>query len=567
VAGNTLISGTAIFYIYTPQQYDVVIDELIADPTPQAGLPNSEWIELKNTAAFPVNLQGWRIGDASGVSGPLPAFVLQPDSFVIVCTGSAVQALSSFGTTVSVSSFPSLDNIGELVYLQSNTGQIIHSVQYNVSWYQNELKQDGGWTLEMVDTKNPCSGISNWKASSNLTGGTPGKKNSEDAVNPDATPPQLMRSYATDSLTVVLVFNEPLDSSKAAIAGNYNLSDGIGIPAAAVCLAPAFTKVTLQLPTPLLRDRVYTVTAQNVTDCAGNIIGAKKTAKIGLSRIADSLDIVVNEILFNPPSGGYDYVELFNKSNKIIDLNQTYITNRNTSGTISSIAQLSPEPYLLFPEEFMVVSENSAWVKKAYISQNPDAFIQIGAMPSYNDDAGDVILLNGQGKITDEVVYSDKWHFKLLDNTEGVSLERVNYMAASGDAGNWHSAATSTGYGTPAYKNSQFKANEGVQGDIKITPEIVSPDNDGMDDFATISYSFPEPGYIASITVFDAAGRPVKYLQRNALCGNKGSFKWDGLGEKNQQLATGVYIILTDVFNLKGNKKQYKTPVVLARRN
>ena len=97
-----------------------------------------------------------------------------------------------------------------------------------------------------------------------------------------------------------------------------------------------------------------------------------------------------------------------------------------------------------------------------------------------------------------------------------------------------------------------------MQGDVKLSPEIVSPDNDGQEDFASIDYSFPQAGYVDNITIFDATGRPVRFLQKNALCGTTGSFRWDGLGEKGQQLATGVYVILTDVFNLDGKKKQFK---------
>ena len=81
--------------IAAQNRYDVVIDEIMADPTPQIGLPNNEWIELKNTTTVPINLQNWRIGDAGGQSGPMPNFTLQPDSFVIVCTGSAVAAYVS----------------------------------------------------------------------------------------------------------------------------------------------------------------------------------------------------------------------------------------------------------------------------------------------------------------------------------------------------------------------------------------------------------------------------------------------------------------------------------------
>ena len=567
LAGNTLNNGTASFSFYTPQQYDIVIDEIIADPTPQVSLPNAEWIELKNTTAFPINLQGWKIGDISGLSGGMPNFILRPDSFVIVCTGSAVPALAAFGTTISVSSFPSLDNNGELLYLRDATGRLIHSVNYSINWYQNELKKDGGWTLEMIDTKNPCSGFSNWKASTDTRGGTPGKKNAVDGVNADQAAPKLLRAYASDSLNITLVFDEPLDSLKAATAASYSISDGIGIPSNAVTVSPGFDKVNLKLATALARNKVYTVTASAVTDCVGNAISSSNTARVGLSEVADSLSIVINEILFNPPSAGSDYVEIYNRSNKIIDLKQTYIANRNTTGIVSSIAQLSAAPYLFFPEDFMVITENVDWVKSSFITKNPGAFITIATMPSFNDDAGDVIILNAQGNITDELKYTDKWHFKLLDNKEGVALERIDYNASTQSQDNWHSAATNVNYGTPTYKNSQFRINDGVQGEVKLSPEIVSPDNDGQDDFATIDYSFPESGNVASITIFDASGRPVRYLQRNALCGTSGSFRWDGLGEKNQQLTTGVYVVFTEVFNLNGKKKHFKTPIVVARKN
>src|ERR1043166_192585 len=153
-------------------RYDLVIDEIMADPTPQIGLPNNEWLELRNTTTTPINLQNWRVGDASSQSGPMPNFTLLPDSFVIICTGSAVAALSAFGATISVTSFPSLDNDGDQLFLKAANGSIIHAVNYTSGWYQNELKKDGGWTLEMIDTKSPCAGSNNWRASVNPAGGT-----------------------------------------------------------------------------------------------------------------------------------------------------------------------------------------------------------------------------------------------------------------------------------------------------------------------------------------------------------------------------------------------------------
>lgn len=570
LSGNTIVNGSTSFVYFAPyvaKQYDVVIDEIMADPTPQVSLPNNEWIELRNTSASAINLQNWRIGDATGQSGPMPSYVLKPDSVVIVCTSTAVAAMSGYGPVIAVTSFPSLDNTAEQLFLRSPLGNTIHAVSYKDSWYQNELKKDGGWTLEMIDTKNPCTGFSNWKASTDTRGGSPGKKNAVDAVNTDKNAPRLLRAYATDSVTLVLVFDEPLDSIKAATAAAYSISDGIGVPAIASAVSPVFDRVSLTLQRALARNKIYTITATTVTDCVGNVISTKNTARVGLSEVAAKTDIVINEILFNPPPTSTDYVEIYNRSNKIIDLKQTYIANRNSTGVISSIAQLSAENYLLFPEEFMVVTESASMVKAAYITQNPDAFIDIATMPSFNDDKSTVIILNAQGEVTDELAYNEKWHFSLIDNREGVALERIDYNAITQLQDNWHSASTSSGYGTPGYKNSQYRVNDGVQGTMKLSPEIVSPDNDGQDDFATIDYKFPEAGYVANITIFNAAGRPVRLLQKNALCGVTGNFRWDGLGDKSQQLATGVYVIFAEVFNLKGNRKQFKLPIVVARRN
>ena len=568
-SGNTLNNGSANFAFFTAAQYDVVIDELMADPTPLVGLPNVEWIELKNTTAFNINLRGWRISDASSQSGPMPAYILKADSFVMVASASAAASLAAFGPVISVSSFPSLDNAGDLLTLYSNTNATVHHVAYKDSWYQNELKKDGGWTLEMIDTKNPCAGISNWRASTNPIGGTPAKVNAVNGNNPDAAAPALVRAAANNPLSITLVFNENLDSTRAALASRYSISDGIGTAVIALPIGPSFSSVQLTLSSPLVMGKIYTVTVTGITDCTGNVIGNINASKLGLFENLQPFDVIVNEILFNPTASGTDYVELYNRSKKIINLKNAYLANRNTAGTVSSITQLSPTDFALFPGEFIVATKDKAIVQKDFITLNNNAFIEVN-IPSYSDDKGNVILLNEQGIIIDEISYSDKWHFALIANTEAVALERINYedtaLLPSAQQKNWHSAASSAGFGTPTYKNSQYSTTENVAGEISVTPAIVSPDNDGNDDFATITYSFPEPGYVANITIFDGGGRPVRFLQRNALNGLQGFYRWDGLGEKQQKLPVGIYIIYTEVFNLAGKTKRFKNTIVLARR-
>jgi len=545
---------------------ELVIDELMADPSPTVGLPNTEWVELRNCSSVSINLLGWKLGDASGISGNMPAYTLKPDSVVIVCTASAVAALSAFGTCISVTSFPTLDNAGDIIYLRSPQNKVIHAVSYTDQWYRNELKKDGGWSLEMIDTKNPCQGAANWIASTDSKGGTPGKRNSADGINADHTAPRLLRSFATDSVTINLQFDEPLDSLKAVQLSNYTLSDGIGILPNILAVPPVFDQVVLHLSNALQHQKIYQLTVHGILDCVGNAISNNISIQTGWASMADSLDVVINEILFNPRAGGVDYVELYNRSTKIIDLKKLSLANRNSTAQISNIFPLSSFGNLLLPGMYVVVTADASLVKRDYICLNPKSFTEPSSMPSFNDDQGDVVLLNEQGKIVDELAYDAKWHFKLIDNPEGVSLERINVDAPTQQSDNWHSAASSVGYGTPTYKNSQFHLDDATSGELKLSPEIISPDNDGIDDVASLEYQLPTPGWVANITIFDAAGRIVRYLQRNALCGIKGNFRWDGLGEKNQALPVGIYIFLTELFNLEGKKKQFKQVIVLARR-
>ncbi|MBS1620980.1 MAG: lamin tail domain-containing protein [Bacteroidetes bacterium] len=550
---------------YTQNRYNVVIDEIMADPSPQVGLPNNEWIELKNTTTTPINLQNWRIGDATGQSGPMPNFILQPDSFVVVCTSSAVAALSAFGTTISVTSFPSLDNTGDQIFLKAANGSVIHAVSYSDTWYQNTLKSSGGWTLEMIDTKSPCAGSNNWKASIAPIGGTPGKKNSIDAINTDQTPLSLLKTYTIDSLTIIAVFDKPVDSLPGASTSNYNIDGGMSI-ASATTISPLFDRVQLKLNSKMSLKTVYNITVSNITDCIGNSIGANNHAKTGLAEDLTPSDMVINEILFNPRSNGYDYTEFYNRSNKIFDASKIYIANRNSSNAISSITALSSSPVLIFPGDYIVITQDAANLQGNYLVKYPENILEVSSLPSFPDDKGFVLLLNAQGNIVDEVDYSENWQFKLIDNDEGVALERIDPDGITQDPNNWHSAASSSGYGTPTYKNSQYKQPPGINATIEISPKVFSPDNDGRDDIAIVQYKVADPGYVANITIFDAAGRPVRSLVQNAILGSSGYWNWDGLDDKGRKLPVGPYVVYAEIFNLQGKKDKFKNTVVLARK-
>lgn len=545
----------------TAARFDVLITEVMSDPSPQVGLPNSEYLELKNNSKLPLSLNGWKLSDASSTATINSSLIIPVDSFVILCTNASVAAFSVFGRTIGVSSFPSLDNEGDIISIRSPTGKSIHSITYSVAWHANALKEDGGWSLEMIDAANPCNGAENWTSSIHPSGGTPGKVNSVARSNPDLLPPSLLRAWAIDSVTLQLLFNEPLDSavaasvSKYALAGNNILS--------AVPQSPAFDRVNLKLSNALSSGSVSNLHVSGISDCTGNSFGSDVSVRVGLAQQGALMDMIINEILFNPRSGGNDYVELYNRSGKIIDAAQLSLGNRDAQGNIASLKKLSNMPFYLFPGDYCVVSENIAGIANFYKYQEP--LLLPGTLASYPDGSGDVVLINGSGTILDEVRYSEDWHFGLISDADGVALERLDPGRSGQDRYNWHSASSLSGFGTPGYRNSQASPATTSRG-LAVEPLIFSPDNDGHSDIVEIHFDTDVPGAVVNIFIFDGNGRMLRPLVRNAIAGTKNVWIWDGLDKANNKLPIGPYIVFVEMVYLDGKTMHWKKPVFLARR-
>jgi hypothetical protein len=190
----------------------------------------------------------------------------------------------------------------------------------------------------------------------------------------------------------------------------------------------------------------------------------------------------------------------------------------------------------------------------------------MSTLPSLPDDRGDLIIFNQQGKTVDEVKYDEGWHFPLLHNKEGIALERIDPGKPTQSKDNWTSASSASGYGTPTYRNSQYKETGNSNGTISVVPLLFSPDNDGLDDFCFIHYEMNEPNYVANIFIFDLNGRLLRRLYNNATLSQRGDLRWDGLGEGGRSLSAGIYVIYTEVFNLEGKSKRFKNVVTLAKK-
>jgi len=552
--GNTMatIAHDFIYFVPLPvNNKDVIVSEFMADPTPTIGLPESEFVELLNRSTNPVDLEGWKLSDGTTTS-ILPKNILMPHSrLVITPTTSA----ASFTNAIGVSNFPSLNNTGDNIILKNLAGTTIDSISYTQAWYHSGEKKDGGWSLEIIDPENLCEEEENWTASENIQGGTPGSQNSVFASNPDLIGPIAELAIVISPIALEVSFNEKLDGN-ALISATTNPE----IIFTSIKYSSTLKKIVLIASFPFLASTSYSLTLSNVFDCSGNEL-TNKTINFIFPEAASTNDILISEVLFNPKSGGVDFVEVYNTSSKHISLKKWELTNVDVN-TFINPEKIENENLVIAPKSFLVFTTEPT-VLKAHYPRTIEGVCIVNALPSMPDDEGSIALLDSLGGVMDYFLYNDNYHVIFLKDKEGVSLERVSLETPTNDANNWRSASQAENFATPGYKNSAASNGSSTsEGEVKVEPEIFSPQV-APTDFTKIIYRFTQGGQVVNATIFDQQGHVVKVLANNEVLGPEGFFRWDGDRDDGGRARAGYYVAWVEVFDSSGKVTTYRNRIVV----
>lgn len=558
VAGNVMAETLLPFTYSSPFAFkDIILTEIFADPSPPVDLPEAEFAEIYNRGTIPINLSGWKFTDGSS-SAILPVHTLQPGQHLVL-TGSATAALfTPFGPTLGVPNFPTINNTGEPLMLIAPGNHLIDSVNFNLTWYREEDKQDGGWTLELIDVNNPCGEETNWTASEAIIGGTPGSINSVNTDKPDVTGPKLLSVAVTSETELLITFDEKLE--KSITPQSFSIMPEILISTAQL-IAPSLRQAKLVLLNNLEPKQLYTLSITGIFDCAGNIIHEDHDQlSFALPEAAEDGDVLLNEILFNPRSGGVDFVEIVNASNKYINLKNWLLANFETE-VITNPRVITTQDVILSPNNFIAITSDGITLKNQYPLAIESNFL-IADPPSMNDDAGSIAVVSDAGLLLDHFQYNETMHTPLLKDDEGVSLERIS-VASPSSTSNWKSASSAAGFATPGYLNSNSRPeNNTNENAVVIHPEIFSPNRPGQD-FAQINYHFDQPGFTANIKIADQQGRIIKQIANNETLGYEGFFRWDGDRDDGSKARTGYYFVWFEAYLLDGTIKTFRKRVVI----
>ncbi|HEY0742830.1 MAG TPA: lamin tail domain-containing protein [Chryseosolibacter sp.] len=558
LAGNlsdTTTHSVLFFEPFPVSPKDIVISEIFADPTPTIGLPETEFVEIFNRSMHPIQLKNWTLHDERTAVKLKPHILLPSDRLVLTIASKSHQFQNSLG----VSSFPMLTNAGESLSLKDSTGQTIDSLRYTDQWYRDSEKADGGWSLELIDPDNLCAEGENWTASEDPSGGTPGEVNSVDAEKPDLTAPEIISVFASAADTIIVTLNEKMNSETPPL-NSFSFEPPVSIDHI------DFTDQSkrayfLKLSPPLEAGLRYAITIKSLADCAGNLIAPRQPMYFALPETPEPSDVIVNEILFNPSTTGVDFVELYNRSEKFINLRKWRIANM-MNDTILNQKEISQADVIFEPGDFLVLTSDPNVVKGEYMQSVEDKMLRT-QLPPLSDDEGSVVILDEQKKIIDTVFYSDKQHSPLLKNTEAVSLERVDINSPSSNENNWQSASATSGYATPGFQNGSAMQHV-LEEAISVQPEIFAPTS--SQGFTMIGYHLDQSGYVVNVKIVDAHGRVVKDVAENELLAAEGFFIWRGDTSSGSKAAIGAYLVWFEAFDQNGNVITVKKRVVIADR-
>ena len=561
LAGNTLTSyATTLEYFRSPVVGELVLTEILFDPY----VNHDDFIEVYNAGSVSISLDSLLVsnplnGQKQWINDPTP---LHPGAYRAY-TPNADQLRHTYATTaaanIRVNALPAFNNDKGAVVISTVLGQVLDSFFYTEQFQtvDADIKNQEGVSLEKMQVFAFQNHPSNWLSGDSSTlYASPGY---ESAQRLDQLLPKLIHAEALDSQTIHLTFDDFMNRTSAQQIGNIGFADNKPeVENADVALFNSRV-IMVKLAEPLSALSPYLMRIQGLTDKNNNSI-RDTTISLLYGLLPGVGDLVLSEVLFYPSSGGFDFIELYNASDRAIQLKNTALANldNNSEEVVSS-------SYVLKAGEYVALCEDTTALKNQYPVPAHARFLQT-ELPPLNADEGIIQLLNEEGEMLDTFSYHEDRHHPLIDSEDrkGVSLERIRLKAFDNSTFNWHSGAGAGGFASPGYANSNQLIHGLAQDQILRFEKVFSPNGDGMHDVLLMEYQLEKPGFLLSLEVYSTEGYKVKKLTNNELLGTHGVLTWDGTNDNGLPERMGIFVLVASLFHPDGDRYLLKKDCVLA---
>lgn len=540
------------------QSFELLITEVMFDPTPAVGMGAYEYVELYNASDDTINLAFW-VWQVGSKSVEIPEFFLAPGAFVFLIPPSAdhIHELD----LIKLEKWLVLGNSGQNLVLKDPHNTIIHFMEYSPGMYKDALKRDGGWSLELVDINRPCAS-SSWMPANSSLGGTPGYLTAMEIEQTEPRSAIPIQSGYIDHQNGLIYFSEYLRPDIQGDDLQISSSEG-------QVLDWNFYKdrcdcIMFSLPSVYDGNGIIDLYISGAAcSCDGLMISPEKL-KWSVPKQAGEGDILISEIMFNPSAEGVEFIELFNDSGKVIDVNDLSIASTDVDGLVKAFSRSGEGSVLIFPGEYMVICTDKKWLLRTCPAIPYGNIYERKGLPAFANTGGGVRIMNSENALLDEIQYDPDWHNSRLETDKGVSLERISFTTSGMYSNNWYSSASINGFATPGQENSQMRSKYPDNYEsIFLENPVFSPNNDGHKDVSIIHFKMNKLGYSGKLEVRNPAGMLIKEVHNWNLLPVEGQFIWDGMGDLNNPVDSGLYIILFNYRHPDGSGGRWKKAVAV----
>lgn len=234
-------------------------------------------------------------------------------------------------------------------------------------------------------------------------------------------------------------------------------------------------------------------------------------------------ELVINEIHYAPGEGDLEFVEVYNRSQRPIDLQVVAVSDSR-----SAPVPLTDRPHLLAPGAFVVLAQNREAIVNAFPSLSNILTPQ--PWPALNNGGDAVTLYRDGATVVDSVRYGPSW------GEDGLSLERIDPNGPS-DASNFAPSTAASG-ATPGRVNSVFDPDTAA-------PQLLFAEVVG-DDGILLHFSETVDLSRLSQASFELDGSPLQHVEPLA--------PWNRLRVTYAFPPAGRSITVADVFDRAGNR-------------
>jgi hypothetical protein len=530
--GNCLTDTLVPLMRNDPVWGDVVITEIMFDPDPPVMLPEQEYLEILNRSSFAMNLENWRL-EVNERIREIEGMMLDPGQYTVI-------------------SDVTLPNDGATIALYSDKDILVHGARYGSLWDEPDWKKEGGWSLESPDPDRVCNVSSLWRYSTDRRGGTPGEVNSVDSSIPDDEEPVLLGYGYSDSVTIRLSYSESLKPTiqddygdqffRYLPVGTATIIPGSVYPDSITMSKPISDQLFLHFHGDYLDRSFFKLRMEPVSDCSGNY-SQPVTIHAGKPAIPEFGSLVINEIMYDPQDWAPAFIELYNPGIDHMDLKEISLELIKKGSISGHHVPVSSRSRMIGPDQYMVLTKDRYHLMNAYKLEESGRWLELKGLTGFSGSGGTIHLTDRSGMMVDRARYHDQMHMELLDNTTGVSLERITPERSGADPGNWHSAASLEGYSTPGKPNSQSMGHAKSDNLLNLEPAVFSPDNDGYEDLLVITVTTGTQGSVLRLWITDLSGNRIRILANNHMAGPEARYVWDGEREDGSMASEGFYVV------------------------